>query len=76
MLHSQDYQLTWQQCYGGSNGDLSKDIVETANGYLITGGTSSNDGDVTFYHGAGDGWLIKVDTVGNILWEKTYGGSD
>ena len=76
MLHSQDYQLTWQQCYGGSNGDLSKDIVETANGYLITGGTSSNDGDVTFYLGGGDGWLIKVDTVGNILWEKTYGGSD
>jgi hypothetical protein len=76
ILYSQNYQLTWQQCYGGSNGDLSKDIVETTNGYLITGGTSSNDGDISFYHGAGDGWLIRVDSVGNILWEKTFGGSD
>jgi len=76
MLHSQDYQLTWQQCFGGSMLDGAYDIIALENGYLIVGGTGSNDGDVSFSYGNGDGWLIRTDSFGNLLWEKTYGGSD
>jgi len=76
MLHSQDYQLNWQQCFGGSMLDGAYDIIAIENGYLIAGGTGSNDGDITFSYGNGDGWLIRTDGNGNLIWEKTYGGSD
>ena len=76
MLHSQDYQITWQQCFGGSMLDGAYDIIAIENGYLIAGGTGSNDGDITFSYGNGDGWLIRTDGNGNLIWEKTYGGSD
>ncbi len=76
MLHSQDYQMNWQQCFGGSMLDGAYDIIAIENGYFIAGGTGSNDGDITFSYGNGDGWLIKTDSNGNLIWEKNYGGSD
>ncbi|MDD2965824.1 MAG: hypothetical protein PHU33_17940, partial [Bacteroidales bacterium] len=76
MMYSQEYQLIWQNCFGGSKLDGAYDIVSLPSGYLIAGGTGSNDGDVSVSYGNGDGWLIRVDSTGNLLWEKTYGGSD
>jgi len=37
---------------------------------LLPGGASSNDGDVTGNRGGDDYWLLKLDSVGNITWEK------
>ncbi len=74
-LYGQSFEISWQQCFGGSEQDIAYDIVEIPDGYFITGYTWSNDGDVSLNNGLLDGWLIKTDTVGNILWEKTYGGS-
>jgi hypothetical protein len=68
--------IQWQHCFGGSNIDAACDIIAIDNGYIIAGGTGSNDGDVSFSYGLGDGWLIKTDSAGNLIWEKTYGGSD
>ncbi len=76
ILYSQNYQLTWQQCYGGSMLDGAYDLISLENGYLIAGGTGSNDGDISFSYGNGDGWLIRTDIAGNLLWEKVYGGTD
>lgn len=72
----QNMEITWQQCFGGSMLDGAYDMVMVENGYLIAGGTGSSDGDISYSYGNGDGWLIRVDSVGNILWEKTYGGTD
>lgn len=70
----------WQQCYGGSGHDAVNDILELKDGYLLIAGTSSDDGDVSGFHGTpGDSydiWIIKTDFFGNITWEKCYGGSD
>ncbi len=68
-------EITWQSCFGGTGQDIAYDIVEVPGGYFITGYTWSIDGDISFNNGLLDGWLIKIDTAGNILWEKTYGGS-
>ncbi len=68
-------QIEWQQCYGGSNDDYARSIIQDGNGYKIIGYTTSNDGDISYNHGSGDYWLIKIDSIGNLLWEKTYGGS-
>ena len=68
-------QIQWQGCYGGSENDYATGIVQTDNGYLILGTTGSNDGDISFNHGDSDIWLISIDSLGNLLWERAYGGS-
>ena len=73
---SQNFQINWQNCYGGSQSDIPYDMAVVDGGYLIVGGTSSADGDVTYNHGNTDVWLMKIDFEGNLLWEKTIGGSN
>ena len=68
-------QIQWQGCYGGSENDYATGIVQTDNGYLILGTTESNDGDVSNFHGVYDIWVISIDSLGNLLWERAYGGS-
>lgn len=73
---SQYIQSDWQNCYGGSSSEGSSSIAEGVSGYSFFCVTGSNDGDISFLHGESDYWLIKTDLNGNLLWEKTYGGSD
>jgi len=69
--------LLWQKTYGGSGTDQPNYIAESSDGgFLILGASSSLDGDVSFSYGNFDVWLIKLDVDGNLLWEKSYGGSD
>jgi hypothetical protein len=64
-------KINWQNNYGGSGGDTGSQIIKTKdNNYTIIGATSSiGNGNFDFY-------LIKIDSSGNKLWEKSYGGSD
>jgi len=70
-----DLNIQWQRCYGGSNHDGIFGIIETGNGYVFTGSTSSNDGDVSGWHGESDSWLVNIDFAGNIIWQNPLGGS-
>jgi len=72
----QNWEIVWQQCYGGSNAEGANDIITIETGYFIAGATGSSDGDISFYHGMGDAWLVRTDSIGNLIWEKTYGGTD
>lgn len=68
--------LVWERSFGGSGIEISYDIAKTAdNGYVVTGNTFSQDIDVTNNKGESDVWLIKIDDEGNLVWEKTFGGS-
>jgi hypothetical protein len=68
--------LQWQKSLGGSNDDISKSCYQTADGnYVVAGFTDSNDGHVTENNGLKDYWIVKLNNVGNILWQKTLGGS-
>ena len=73
---SQSFNIEWQGCFGGSNTEYPKDIVSVLNGYLVTGSTKSNNGDISFNHGLTDAWVFKIDNDGLLIWEKTYGGSN
>lgn len=70
--------LIWQKSYGGSEYDVAQSLDLTADGrILVTGFTRSSDGDVTGIHNPpqNDIWVICLDSIGNMLWEKTCGGS-
>ena len=45
-------------------------------GIDISGKTFSSDGDISNNLGNSDYWIIKINNNGNLLWEKTYGGSN
>jgi gliding motility-associated-like protein len=45
-------------------------------GFILTGITESNDGDVSGHQGNGDIWMSRLDAVGNIVWQNCYGGSE
>ncbi len=68
--------LTWQKSFGGSIDEYLYSIQQTTDGGYIVGGYSdSNDGDVTGNHGGYDYWIVKLDSIGNLTWQKSLGGS-
>lgn len=70
-------KLVWEKSFGGSEIDEAHSISKTADGnYLIIGDSRSNDQDISNHKGAADIWLIKISPVGNLIWDKSFGGSN
>ena len=62
--------ITWQKGYGGSDSDAARFIQQiTGGGYILAGDTES------FGAGGYDNWVLKLDSNGDVIWQKTYGGS-
>ncbi|MBN8680355.1 MAG: T9SS type A sorting domain-containing protein [Chitinophagales bacterium] len=69
--------IIWQKCLGGSDEDESWDVVQTPDhGFVVVGTTTSSDGDVTVNYGIDDVWVAKLDATGNLLWQRSFGGSE
>lgn len=70
-------KIKWQKCFGGSYLDFPKAIKQTSDkGFIIIGSTNSKDGNVSGIHsGQTDAWLVKLDSLGNVMWQKCLGGS-
>lgn len=76
VIIAQTPAIQWQKTYGGSGNDWGQCIRQTSDGgYIMTGETTSNDGEVSGNHGDLDCWIVKLSATGAIEWEKTYGGS-
>ncbi|MBL7827292.1 MAG: hypothetical protein JNJ57_11715, partial [Saprospiraceae bacterium] len=75
-LHAQP-TVQWQKTFGGESHDYGRKALLTTDGdYLIVGYTFSNGGDVIGFHGISDFWVLRLSSSGELLWKKTYGGSD
>ena len=73
---SKDGNLIWEKSFGGSEIDEPRGITATNDGnFVIVGDTRSTDKDVSNNKGGADLWMLKISTDGNLIWEKTYGGT-
>ncbi len=63
--------MMWNKTYGGTEDDLAECVVETGDGgYALAGNTKS------FGAGNEDFWFVRTDSAGNMIWNKTYGGTE
>jgi hypothetical protein len=63
--------------FGGSDDDYINDVIELPNGdWQMFGYTISTDYDLagTTAYGNRDGWILRTDSNGAILWQQRYGG--
>jgi len=61
--------LLWQKTIGGSDWDFAYSLQSTFDGGFVIAGTTYSYG-----HGNADGYVVKTDGNGNVVWTKTYGG--
>ncbi len=62
--------VQWQKTYGGTNWDFGYSVQQTPDsGFIICG--------VTYSYGSGDGsmYMVKTNSKGDTLWERTAGGA-
>ncbi len=62
----------WNQTYGGAGLDQAFSVVQASdgNGYVIAGQTNSLGA------GGSDFWLVRTDSLGILLWSRSFGGSN
>lgn len=66
--------IQWQKSLGGSGGESANAVQQTTDGGYITSGYSySNDGDVSDNHGDADAWIVKLSDAGSVQWQKKFG---
>ena len=61
--------LLWQKTIGGTDWDFAYSMQATTDGGFIIAGTTYSYG-----RGNADGYIVKTDANGNVVWQKTYGG--
>ena len=65
--------IQWEKLFGGTSSDMGKSIKVTADGnYIMLSESQSPNGDARFdtkyVYNLTEYWVVKFDTLGNILW--------
>ncbi len=64
-----DGNLIWQDSLTEGNFEEIFQVIPTSDGNYLLGGNTFINGAVNF-----EGWILKMDPEGNILWSRKYGG--
>ncbi|MFK7922954.1 MAG: hypothetical protein AB8H47_13405, partial [Bacteroidia bacterium] len=63
-------ELMWTKTFGGNDADEARSIIQTKDGgFAVAGFSYSNS------KGKSDIWLLRLNAVGETLWDRQYGGS-
>ncbi len=74
--------IAWQKTLGGTGAERVLDApqaiaVLAGGGYAFVGEANSSDGDVSTPNaGSGDIWVVRTDALGNVIWDRSFGGTD
>ena len=72
--------IIWQSTFGGTNPDYLTTLKITSDGGIIVGGysyeTATGDKNEDYGNFDDDYWIVKLDGLGNILWQDVIGGSN
>ena len=60
----------WSNTYGGGGTDIGRAIIKTNDGSFVIAGYTDSFGENSGFNV----WLLKIDSLGNLLWDKTFGG--
>mgnify|MGYP000934265539 CR=1 FL=1 len=64
-------EVEWQKTFGGKDYDEANSIQQTTDGgYIVAGWTKS------FGSGGADVYILKLNSKGEVEWQKTFGGGD
>jgi hypothetical protein len=69
----------WDKSYGGNLGELITSIFVLPDGGAILGGFTESPisgNKISEKFGKTDAWIVRIDSKGNKLWDKSFGGSD
>ncbi|MBL56752.1 MAG: hypothetical protein CMP61_06160 [Flavobacteriales bacterium] len=68
--------ISWDKTIGSGNSEVMKDMeIAPDGGAILAGwgsGSGGNKGSST--NGSEDFWICKLDTAGDFIWDKNYGG--
>ena len=68
--------IEWRKYFGGTNNDRSHSVVQSEDGgFVLSGFTESDDFDIKASRGSYDFWVLKINSEGDLLWERSFGGS-
>lgn len=73
---NKDGKMEWQKSLGGTYAEVGAFIKQTPDGgYIAVGSSASVDCMVTGNHGGLDYWMVKLTATGELVWQKSFGGS-
>jgi len=64
---------SWSRIYGGPNYDEAFALAPTSDGGYVVAGRTASFG---VREGGDDVWVLKLDGQENVVWQKTYGGTN
>src|SRR2546428_5060177 len=65
--------VQWSRIYGGAKDDEFTMAQPTSDGGYVAVGNTESFGSP--YH-ASNGWILKLDSDGNVMWQETFEGED
>lgn len=71
--------IIWDKTIGSSGNDQARSLQVFPNGELlvlgVSNGTISGDKSEERFDASGDIWVVKLSSTGQVLWDKTLGGT-
>jgi len=72
-------EIIWDRVYGGTNGDISDNIIQSSDGNFVISGTSYSqinfDKSEAPICNSTDIWILKITQNGTVIWDRTLGGN-
>ncbi len=68
----------WENSFGGSGQEIVWSVQPTSDGGYVVGGSSSSEvsgNKTSVNHGGRDYWVVKLNSSGEKIWDKSFGGS-